>query len=302
MGIILMTQESKIEELEKEKSDLQDKIANQEKIQAKLSTLIGEKPVNPLIARVQLPGSTFQLPSRGVFYNDGELADNIELGEVHCRPMSTFDEILMKSPDGLFSGESINEVFKRCIPGVLKPHRLLAKDVDFLIVCLRKITYGSEVEVFYDHLCSDESKSNSYMVNIDAFISNATKIDPTTVTQNYTITLENGQVVKLIPTRFEDLIKIFQDADPNKTFTNDEVLKSTIFAIRSVIAAVDEVTDSEMIEEWITKIPAGWVAQLSKAISSTSNFGPEFTHKTKCRECGEPIVIDTPINPIGFFL
>ena len=56
---------------------------------------------NPLLARVEMPGSTFQLPSRGLFYNNDELRGDVEMGEVHISPMSAYDEILMKSPDHL---------------------------------------------------------------------------------------------------------------------------------------------------------------------------------------------------------
>jgi len=89
--------------------------------------------INPLLTRVEMPGSTFQLPSRGLFYDNGELRDDVEMGEVHVHPMSAFDEILMKTPDALFSGEAVHKVFLRCIPQVLQPVELLAKDVDFLL-------------------------------------------------------------------------------------------------------------------------------------------------------------------------
>lgn len=259
-----------------------------------------ETIVNPLLARVEMPGSTFQLPSRGIFYKNGELRDDVEVGEVHVHPMSAFDEILMKTPDALFSGDAVDKVFQRCIPQILKPTELLAKDVDFLLVCLRKVTFGDEMEINYTHDCKD-AISNSYVINISNFLTKSKKIDPTTVGKIYSTTLENGQHVKLHPAKFKNVLKMYQDAKPDHT-TPEEDLALTVYVIKSIIHSVDKVTDSDMIEEWIKKIPAGWIGELTEIIEKSNDFGPNFTFKTKCKDCDKSIQIESPINPISFFM
>jgi len=254
---------------------------------------------NPLLARVEMPGSTFQIPSRGVFYENGELRDDVEMGEVHISPMSAYDEILMKSPDQLFSGEAITKVFKRCIQQVLKPTELLSKDVDFLLVCLRQVTYGDEMEINYTHNCKD-AKENSYIIQLADFIGSTKKIDPTTVGKKYSVALENGQVVKLHPSKFKDILTIYQDS--RIEVTPEEELEMSVFVIKSVISSVDNVTDSKHIEEWIKTISAGWLAELTETIAAASDFGPDFTLKTECKDCGKTIEIQTPVNPISFFM
>ena len=87
---------------------------------------------NPLLERIRIPGETFTLPSQGIFYKNGELDDDSKNGEVYIYPMVTYDEIVLKTPDKLFSGEAITEVFQRCVPQIKKPMELLAKDVDFI--------------------------------------------------------------------------------------------------------------------------------------------------------------------------
>lgn len=257
--------------------------------------------INPLLARVSLPGSTFQLPSRGLFYHNSELSSDVQMGEVHIHAMSAYDEILMKTPDALFSGKAVDIVFKRCIPQILKPTELLAKDVDFLLVCLRQITYGEELEVSYDHGC-EKSKAHSYVINTNFFIDNSKKIDPTTIGSAYTTTLDNGQIIKLKPTTFKNLIEMYQDVDPNKIRSPEEELEISILVIRGVIESVDEITDDVMIKDWIRQIPAGWIKAITDVVERTSDFGPEFRFTTKCKDCDEEIVIESPINPVSFFL
>ena len=62
---------------------------------------VDSSSTNPLLARVKIPGRIFQLPSAGIFYKNGELAEGIENGEVHVHPMTALDEINMKNPDKL---------------------------------------------------------------------------------------------------------------------------------------------------------------------------------------------------------
>jgi len=258
-------------------------------------------PQNPLLARVEMPGSTFQLPSRGVFYTNGELRGDVQLGEVHVHPFSAYDEILMKTPDSLFSGEAVHKVFIRCIPQILKPGELLAKDVDFLLVCLRQVTFGETMEVTYKHTC-ENATAHTYGINLSEFINNAKKIDPTTIGETYSTTLPNMQIVKLHPTKFKDVIKMYQDAKTDGTSSPEEELEMMVFVIKSIIESVDEITDSKLIDEWIRKIPSGWLGDLSKVIEAASDFGPSFVIETKCKDCDAMIPIETPVNPISFFM
>jgi len=260
-----------------------------------LFPILFEKSLNPLLSRVEIPGSTFQLPSRGIFYNNGELREDVRDGEVHVHPMSAYDEILMKTPDALFSGEAVHKVFLRCIPQIQKPTELLSKDVDFLLVCLRQVTYGDEMEVRYMHNCKD-AKSHPYTINISHFLQKSKKIDPTTVGRTYTTKLPNGQVVKLHPSRFRDVIKMYQDSNP-EGLTPEKELEMTVFVIKSIIQSVDEITKEDLIDEWIRKIPATWITDLSNIIQVASDFGPNFTFKAKCKDCGkDELVTDNMVN------
>jgi len=257
--------------------------------------------VNPLLARVHMPGSTFKIPSGGLFYKNGELADDVIDGEVHVQPMTAYDEVLIKTPDLLFSGEAVEKIFKRCIPQIIKPKELFAKDIDFLMICLRKITFGDFFNIVYTHDCED-AKSHEYSIDINHFVKNTKRIDPTTIGSIYTTKINNGQTVKMHPSRFKDVIKMLQNIDPNGDFTPEEETESIIDTIMSVISSVDDIVDKNMIREWLQTIPAGWIGNLSEAIEKTSDWGPDFVYKTKCKDCGKVVKITAPINPLSFFM
>lgn len=257
--------------------------------------------VNPLLARVHMPGSTFKMPSGGIFYKDGELAGDVKNGEVHIQPMTAFDEVLLKTPDLLFSGEAIEKIFKRCIPQILQPMELFGKDIDFLMICLRKITYGETFELIYTHDCKD-AKSNEYSIDINHFIKNTKRIDPTTIGKIYTTKIDNEQTVNMNPPRFKDIIKMIQNVDPNRSVTPEEETNDIIDTIMSVINTVDDINDKAMIKEWLHTISAGWITDLSGAIERTGDWGPDFNYKVKCKDCGKSMEITAPINPLSFFM
>jgi hypothetical protein len=260
---------------------------------------------NPLLENLRIPGETFTLPSLGMFYDDDVIDKSIVVdGEVHVYPMTALDEIIMRTPDKLFSGKAIAEIFGRCIPGIHQPMRLFAKDVDYLLVCLRKVTYGNEFSVEYKHNCPD-AKKHSYQVDIATFLKQSVRIDPTTVGQLYAATLPNGQRVSLRPSTYEDIVLIMQeiqvpkdDGDVNEQALFDQQVQ----AILSVIKDVDGVANPQFIREWITTIPAGWVKVITDAIEKTTNWGPVYKLPIKCKDCGTDLEIFVPMNPVNLFM
>jgi hypothetical protein len=256
---------------------------------------------NPLLENLRLPGETVRLPSGGMFYKNGELASHVNNGEIHVYPMNTYEEILMKSPDKLLNGDAVQEVFTRCIPDILKPLDLFARDVDYLILVLRRVTYGNTVDIPYTHNC--DSISHTYVVDISPFIQQAKIIDPTTLSTNYQLTLPNQQVVEIIPVRFGQTIKMLQEGSVQRIqdLTDDDIKNQFYDSLVSVISAVDGCTDPKMIREWIEQISAGWSRQIQTAMERNSNWGPETVSTVICKTCQKPLELDLSLNPITFF-
>ena len=256
-------------------------------------------PSNPLLQRLQLPGQTYRLPSGGLFYKNGELSPDTTNGEVHVHPMTTFDEILMKSPDLLFSGQAIEQVFKRCIPQVVKPMQLFSKDVDFLLTCLRMVTFGESVDITYKHDCKD-AKEHTYAVPLQPFVENAKRIDPTRAVDLGKFEARNKQLLVFRPPRMKDVIELFQA--PSKELTPEQLNDTLVASILAVIESVDGITDKAMIRQWLEQIPAGWMQDISGAIEAVGDWGPNFETKIKCKDCGAEVTLASPINPVAFFM
>lgn len=257
------------------------------------------RPVNPLLERIRMPGETFRIPSGGLFYNNGELASDVKDGEVYVYPMTAIDEIMIKTPDLLYSGKAVQEVFGRCIPQVIKPMELLARDVDFLLICLRKVSFGSEMEILHTHTC-ENAKEHSYVITMDSFIKQSKRIDPTTIASQYTCTLENGQVVEMQPVNYQHFVEMMQANDVD--FKDPQVAKTFMLStILSIIVSVDGIKDKGMIAEWLDRLPVRELHTINDKIEKTVEWGPTFETTITCRDCGKPSKVTAPLNPVAFF-
>lgn len=261
-------------------------------------------PTNPLLARIQLPGETFKLPSGGLFYTDGELADHVKDAEVQVHPMTVLDEIMIKTPDMLFSGKAVQDVFGRCIQDVLKPNQLLAKDVDFLLLCLRKVSYGDTLEmeaVHYDCPAVVDPDIHSYMVDVNTFIKNSKLMDPTSVKQHFFVELPNKQKVNMSPIRFEDFVILMQLQDEANQSPEEQVTELTK-TLANVIVNVDEITDKAMIIEWLKILKPEYLKILRGRMEDTVQWGPDFMFTYTCKDCDEMREVIAPLNPLAFFI
>jgi hypothetical protein len=258
---------------------------------------------NPLLTSLKIPGEIVRLPSGGLFYDEGVIDPSVTNAEVTVYPMSAYDEICMRNIGEVINGRSISNVFSRCIPQILQPDELSGKDVDTLFMVLRKVTYGSTLMVTYKHDC-EESKTHKYSISLNNILNTVKYIDPSLIDDEFTVVLENGQVVQLRPLKFKDILSIMSDAkdidynDFSHFDIQQKLLRSTVHLIKSV----DDIKDPALIQEWLDTIPVTWFTQITDKSGLSNSWGTENTYTITCEDCGKEIVIDVPVNPLTFFL
>ena len=92
------------------------------------------------------PKIYIDLPSKGIFYDENIIQDK-QFTEIPVFGMNTMDEILIKTPDALFSGESTAQIIRSCIPIIKNPWDLVGFDIDFVLIAIRIATYGDSMPV-----------------------------------------------------------------------------------------------------------------------------------------------------------
>lgn len=101
---------------------------------------------NPLQKYFRQPAIYIKLPSGGQFYPEGTL-DMPQNGEIPIYPMTAMDEIMARTPDALFNGSAVMQIFKSCVPNIKDPWAIPQTDVDLLLTSIKIASYGHDMEM-----------------------------------------------------------------------------------------------------------------------------------------------------------
>jgi hypothetical protein len=97
--------------------------------------------LNPLAMFMRQPKIYIRLPSNGEYWPEGSL----EISETEEYPvfsMTAQDEMLLKIPDALMSGQAVVDVLQHCMPNIKNAWHTPAIDLDVILIAIRLATYG----------------------------------------------------------------------------------------------------------------------------------------------------------------
>lgn len=275
---------------------------------------MSEPSLNPLLMKVKLPGKVFQLPSKGIFYPPGVLADTVTNGEIEVKPMSALVELKVRSADLLISTKVVREICTECIPSILKPEQLLSRDIDALFLFLVASTYGYDKSIKAIHDC-DKAEVHDYTINLESIINNPRNqiLDHKEVL--FSVELDNGQVIELRPVLFNDSIDMMlmrqqvaqKEVVAPASITTKEMEDIVVRDILSVIKSVStggtdsvKITDYKKIDEWVRLLPRRYMDLIIEAAIRSSEWGFDFQVKLTCKDCGNEFIHNMELNPINF--
>jgi hypothetical protein len=141
------------------------------------------------------PGIHITLPSRGYFNTPGDIDFTIN-GEVPIYPMTAADELILKNPDALLNGFSIEKVITSCCPNVHNVRSLPSSDVDMILMAIRVSTYGDNVEMEID--CPECEHHNSFSANLRQMLSSVFYME-----KEYSVRVHENIMVYIKPYTFE---------------------------------------------------------------------------------------------------
>lgn len=267
-----------------------------------------EKRENPLLKKLQrIPGETFRLPSKGVFYKNGELDESVVNGEVTVYPMTGYEELIMRSPDMIFQGTAIEKVIARCVPAVIKPMELIANDVDYLLTCIRKVTYGDNIKILYacdNDQCDipkEQRTHKEYDIKIDNFLQNSKEITKDSI-DKLKFALAEIFEVEMIPAKIADILEIRRALIPKYDDVINASYATHLKLMSSIIKSVDGIEDKDIITEWVDNLNVEMKNELLEKLKYFNDWGITFDCKFKCKDCGMEVVKTESLNPIDFFL
>lgn len=99
---------------------------------------------NPLASFMRQPKIYITLPSNGEFWPENSLKKT-ETGEFPVYSMTAKDELMLKVPDAVMSGQAVVDVIQHCIPNILNAWSIPSIDLDTILIAIRIATYGEKM-------------------------------------------------------------------------------------------------------------------------------------------------------------
>ena len=101
---------------------------------------------NPLSGFMRQPKIYIKLPSGGQYWPKGSI-DMPETKELAVYSMTAKDEMMLKIPDALISGQALVDVIQHCIPNIKNAWAIPSLDLDVILIAIRVATYGETMTV-----------------------------------------------------------------------------------------------------------------------------------------------------------
>jgi hypothetical protein len=270
---------------------------------------------NPLQKYFRQPKIYIKLPSSGMYSQPGTIQG--DPANIPVYGMTGMDEIIVRTPDALLSGESTAQLIASCCPAIKNPWDLSVLDIVLILCGIRIATYGNMMSI--EHKCTNCASDNEYDIDLSKvieFYMTATyqnsltinglviRIQPLTYRQSTDINIRNFQLQQRI-----SQTDALEDADQRQATINElfkelgniqnELFK---YAIESIDTGDQTVTERRFINEWIEnceKTVFDAVKEVN-ARNTTAYTMPSFP--VRCDNCGTEVDLTVDLDSASFFV
>lgn len=256
---------------------------------------------NPLKKHFRNPAMYLKLPSGGLFWKEGSIELD-EQGQLPVYPMTTQDEITLKIPDALMSGDAVVTVIRSCIPGIKDPWSMPSIDVDAVLIAIRIASYGDEMT--FETTCPHCKEQSEYGTSLNRILDNYKIPDfsDTYKTNDLTFfftpqTYKDVQILGQIKFQEEQIVSTLQ----NSTYSNEEKSQlidrhfqklvdlnlDSLTRSTDKIVTIDkeEVSDKAQIKEYYQNAPNQVVKGIQKFLEDLIEPAKLKSPKIKCTGC-----------------
>lgn len=277
---------------------------------------------NPLRQYFRQPRLYVRLPTKGRWYKDGAVETNDD-GEVAIYPMSAIDDIMLNTPDAMLNGQSLEKVICNCVPDIKKIKRLMLPDLEAIFVGIKSATNNGKAD--YERKCPKCEHENTFEMNCQAILDNATFIDESDLLLRFNDELE----IHVKPYDFE-MRQIFvkKEFEEEKSLREldasskdaDEMSRASLLAksvdriaqmtfdlvSRSIekiviLKSKTEVTDPQHISEWLMGISKQQADMVMDAVNQLNSTGVLKRINVQCSSCGHTWEDPISFDPASFF-
>ena len=244
---------------------------------------------NPLVKHFRQPALYIKLTSEGKFWKEGSLELPVT-GELPVYPMTTRDEITLRTPDALISGTSVVDVIQSCCPNIKNAWEMPSIDVDTTLIAIRIASYGPTMAI--GSTCPKCGAEHDYDVELTSVLSSVSMPD-----YSKTVELSDGLSIRLKPLTYAQISKsgntVFEEekliqtlADPDldpeirKVKYNEHINKMVELNIETIANCTASITteegnivsDSKFIREYYSNSESTVLRKVQETIEELAKF------------------------------
>ena len=281
------------------------------------ATQMPQSQENPLEKYMRVPQIYITLPSGGKYWKPSAIAMPVN-GDVPVHSMSSYDELVLKSPDALMNGQGVADVIQSCIKCIKDAWEMPVTDLDTCLIAIRIATYGESME--YSSACPECKEFNEYEIDLKEFLSLPVDLSAYDNPMQYeTLT------VKLKPRTFKDQnasnIEIFEqqrivsvsqsddlDTETKQKRFSDIFKKITELSLANVTGSIESITvdnqiinDKQVIKNFIENADLKVYKAIEKFHNLSMKAVPDKTIHTECPECKHKYSVPFTFDQSNFF-
>jgi hypothetical protein len=278
---------------------------------------IGIKPmsqINPLQKFFRQPKVFISLPSKGLYYEPGALQGDYNNMPIFA--MSGMDEIIMKTPDALFTGEASVKVIESCCPYIKNAKAMPSIDIDAVLIAIRIATFGEKMSI--SKSCTKCGTDNEYDIELNQFLDYFNSLKFTNAVQIF-----DNLVIRIRPLQYEEmsyfsienfklqktLIQINDVPDQERQKKVDEIyanlselqLQLFLTVIENVQVEGVLVTEKAHIEEWLRNTDRDSYKLIKEKLEENKNVWEMPPQKVHCASCGTENNVTVTMDQSSFF-
>jgi hypothetical protein len=272
---------------------------------------------NPLAKHFRHASIYIKLPSGGRYWPDGSL--NMPLnGEIPVYPMTTRDEITLRTPDALMNGEGVVAVIQSCCPNIINAWKAPSIDLDAVLIAIRIATYGQSMEVA--STCPKCNEESTYDIPLSPILEsvNCPKYDDPFKVARLQLTFrpqEYFESTKINVIRFQEdqLIRTITDSEmpdeDRKRIFEEQLDRLVDLNIDLLVASTEkiiteegeEVKDRNFIKEFYSNIDTATTKKIRQHLEEIRKVAAMPKQHVECTDCSHAYDIALEFDQSNFF-
>ena len=274
-----------------------------------------ENSISPLNKYKRQPKLYIDLPSKGDFYAKNALPSSDEL-EVFS--MTASDEITIKTPDALLTGNATVKIIQNCLPGIKDAWHVTTRDLDYILTAIRIATYGDSLSI--THRCSKCNNEDSFTLPLQPLLDHLANAQPKYElnVNNFTIRMrpltykevvESQHVTLKVRRQLTQVVPTMDDIEERTEFINglyEQINEHTKNVVCSVVTEIvtpdgESETTPVFIKDFLLNNEGDWYNAVSEAYAlNTKVLSPPESEVT-CSECEAVDKVKPNLDYTSFF-